>query len=134
MSARLRRILRWALAVFFVAAGTNHFINPDLYLAVIPPILPAPRALVFISGFAEIVGGLAVLLPSFRKLAGWGLVILLVAVFPANIYMAMEGLKIGAQMVPPWVLWARLPLQFVLIVWVWVACHNGKQDELRPRK
>jgi len=120
--------------VFFVAAGTNHFINPELYVAVIPPILPAPRALVFISGFAEIVGGMAVLLPSFRKLAGWGLVILLIAVFPANIYMAMEELKIGAQMVPPWVLWTRLPLQLVLIGWVWVACHDGKRDELRPQK
>ncbi len=112
---RTRTILRWLLGVDFVAAGINHFVAPRFYLAIMPPALPWPLALVHISGVAEILGGLGVLVPSTRKPAGWGLIALLIAVFPANIYAAVHG----AGSIPPWILWARLPFQIVFIAWVY---------------
>ena len=112
---RTRIILQWLLGVFFVVAGIGHFIAPRFYLAIMPPALPWPLALIYISGVAEILGGLGVLTPATRKLAGWGLIVLLVAVFPANIYAALHGM--GS--IPSWVLWARLPLQIVFIAWVY---------------
>lgn len=101
--------------------GTNHFLSPDLYLAIMPPSLPSPTALVRISGMAEIAGGLGILVPLTRKLATLGLIALLVAVFPANVYAAQHGMRIGHFVVPAWMLWTRLPLQAVLIAWVYFA-------------
>ncbi len=115
---RTRTLLRWLLAVAFVLAGINHFIAPRFYLSIMPPFLPWPLGLVYFSGVAEILGGLGVLVPSTRRLAGWGLIVLLIAVFPANIYAATHG--VGS--IPPWILWARLPFQIVFIAWVhWTA-------------
>ena len=111
---RTRNFLRWLLGVFFVVAGIGHFVAPRFYLAIMPSALPWPVALIYISGVAEILGGLGVLLPATRKLAGWGLIVLLVAVFPANIYAALHGM--GS--IPSWILWARLPFQIVFIAWV----------------
>lgn len=115
---RTRTALRWLLGLGFVAAGFNHFIAPRLYLAIMPPALPWPLALVYVSGVAEIVGGLGVLIPATRKLAGWGLIALLIAVFPANLHAAFHG----AGSIPPWILWARLPFQLVFIAWVYWTC------------
>lgn len=118
-SARLmlKHALRWALALLMVFAGLNHFRVPALYLAMMPPQLPWPEALVLISGVAEVAGGLGLLIPATRRLAAWGLVALLVAVFPANLYMALHELPLGSYHPPAWALWARLPLQAVLIAW-----------------
>ncbi len=107
---------RWLVAVLFTAAGAMHFVVPDLYARVVPPYLPAPKALVYVSGAAEIAGGLGMLWRPTRRAATWGLIALLIAVFPANVYMA-EAKIMG----PAWALWARLPLQAVLIGWVWWA-------------
>lgn len=106
------------LAAVFVAAGALHFIIPDFYLPAMPPYLPHPRALILISGFFEIAGGIGVLLTPVRHVARWGLVLLLVAVFPANVQMLLNGLREGG-----WNAWSilmllRLPLQWVLIRWV----------------
>jgi uncharacterized membrane protein len=120
-TARRRKVkaaLRWVLTVFFVGAGANHFIAPAAYVAMTPDALPAPLALVYISGVAEILGGLGLILPATRRLAAWGLIALLVAVFPANVNMAINELPLGTTTVPSWALWARLPLQVVLIAWV----------------
>lgn len=114
----VRTILRWLLGVAFVAAGTNHFLAPQFYLPLMPPTLPWPLALIAISGVAEILGGLGVLIPALRRWSGWGLIALLIAVFPANLYAAFHGL--GS--IPPWVLWARLPFQLVFIAWVYWTC------------
>lgn len=111
----------WVIAALFVAAGVLHFVKPRLFAAIVPPMLPAPMLLVYLSGAAEIVGGLAVLVPSLRVWAGWWLVALLVAVFPANVYMALNPATFGIA--PIW-LWLRLPLQFVLIGWVWWATQG----------
>ena len=93
-----------------------HFWHPATYLRIMPPALPAPRLLVALSGAAEVVGGLGLLLPATRRAAAWGLLALLVAVFPANVYM----LRLHEQLhLPAWALWARLPLQPLLMWWVW---------------
>lgn len=118
---------RVLLAVFFVIAGINHFRNPAFYLSMIPPVLPFPGALNAISGVAEIVLGVAVLIPRTRRLAGWGLIALLIAVFPANIYAALQG-QIAGLDAPAWTLWARLPVQAVFLLWVWaVTLRKEKQ-------
>ncbi|RZL07520.1 MAG: DoxX family membrane protein [Hymenobacter sp.] len=110
--------MRWLLAVVFVGAGILHFIHPETYLRIMPPALPAPRLLVLLSGVAEVVGGLGLLLPATRRWAVWGLLALLVAVLPANVYM----LQLHEQLhIPQWVLWARLPLQPLLMWLVWRA-------------
>ncbi len=105
------------LAMFFILAGANHFIHPATYLAMMPPYLPFPEALNQISGAAEIAGGLGILLPQLRRAAGWGLIALLIAIFPANLQMALHGLP-GVS-IAPWILWLRLPFQLVLIAWVY---------------
>ena len=112
---------RALLSLLFVAAGLNHFRSTALYTAIMPPSLPFPLALVYLSGIAEIAGGAGVAHPKTRRAAGWGLLALLVAVFPANIYMATSNVVPGNYQIPPTLLWARLPLQFVLMLWVWSA-------------
>jgi uncharacterized membrane protein len=114
---QIKPVLRWVLTVFMVAAGINHFRSPAAYAAMVPDALPAPLLLVQISGVAEIVGGLGLILPRTRRLAAWGLIALFVAVFPANINMAVNHLPLGSTQVASWLLWARLPLQLVLIAW-----------------
>lgn len=120
---RSKRFSVLALAVLFVAAGVNHFINPAFYVAIMPPYLPAPELLVYVSGFFEIVGGLGVLMRRYRSAAGWGLVALLVAVFPANLHMALHPEQFAS--VPAWVLYARLPLQAVFIAWAYWATRRA---------
>lgn len=115
----MKTALRWLLTVVMVGAGLNHFLVPDAYAATIPSWLPAHLALVYISGVAEIAGGLGLILPATRRAAAWGLVALLIAVFPANIHMAIHHLPLGDRAVPAWLLWARLPLQAVLVAWAW---------------
>jgi uncharacterized membrane protein len=119
--AVLSRIL---LAIFFVSAGINHFVSPTFYLLMMPPYLPWPLELVYISGLAEILGGIGVLSKMTRRGAGWGLIALLIAVFPANIYAAVHGM----DDIPAWMLWARLPLQVVLIWWVYSSCISPRRS------
>ena len=104
-----------------VAAGANHFINPAPYLGMMPAEIPESwhLALVYISGVAEALGGLGLIHPATRRWAAWGLVVLYVAIFPANVNMAVNQLPLGTSEVPAWALWARLPLQLLLIVWAW---------------
>jgi uncharacterized membrane protein len=114
------------LALFFMAAGLNHFLNPAPYLSMMPLYLPWPHALNIISGAAEIVGGVGILLPQTRLLAGWGLVALLVAVFPANLNVALHGWK--GENIAPWLLWARLPFQPLMMALVyWVCIYQPAQ-------
>ena len=114
----LRLLSRYALALLFVLAGLWHFVHPSTYVAIMPPRLPAPLGLVYASGFFEIVGGLGLLVQRTRRVASWGLLALLVAVFPANVYMALSHEQLG---IPGWVAWGRLPLQLPLLWWVWKA-------------
>jgi uncharacterized membrane protein len=121
--------LRWLLAAFFIAAGMNHFRAPAVYVSMIPPWLPWPAALSAVAGCCEVVGGLAVLMPGLRVAAGWALVALLVAVFPANLHIALMGHMPGFAF-SPLTLWLRLPLQAVLIAWVaWVAIAGERRTQ-----
>ena len=107
------------LAAFFIVGGVMHFVLPASYAGVMPPWLPYHAALVAISGVAEIAGGVGVLLPPLRRAAGWGLILLSIAVFPANVQMLLDGLAAGR---PGWqiaLLVIRLPLQAALIWWIW---------------
>ena len=124
--SRLRAALRWLLAVFFIAAGANHFRTPELYLGMMPAWLPWPVALNAISGAAEILGGIGLLVPRTRRLAGWGLIALLVAIFPANVHVAMLG-KMPGMDFSPLTLWLRLPFQAVFVAAVWWIAISTRQ-------
>jgi uncharacterized membrane protein len=114
---------RLALAAFFVASGVNHFVARKFYEAIVPPSRKREaKRLVDISGVAEIAGGLGVLLPPTRRLSGLGLIALLAAVFPANLYMARAPERFPR--VPRWALYARLPLQPAMMVWAWRATRG----------
>jgi uncharacterized membrane protein len=119
MTRQARAVSRWVLTVFMVGAGINHFVNPAPYLGMMPDALPAHLALVYVSGVAEILGGLGLIVPATRRLAAWGLIALFVAIFPANLNMAIHHLPLGTTVVPGWALWARLPLQLLLIWWAY---------------
>ena len=119
----LSRVL---LAMFFIVAGVNHFISPASYVQIMPP-LPRPEALVYVSGAAEIAGGVGILLVRTRKLATLGLIALLLAVLPANIYGAVHGMEISGRQIPAWILWLRLPVQPLLIWWVYNACWKPRE-------
>lgn len=115
------------LAAFFTFAGTMHFVRPRDYEAIVPDYIPipAPEAVRW-SGYAEIAGGLAAAAPVTRGLGRWLLIGVLIAVFPANVHMAREPEKVAARglpadRIPRWLLWARLPLQPLLVRWAWRA-------------
>lgn len=113
------------LGLFFMGAGAMHFIKSSSYEAIVPPSVPYPAEVVAVSGVAEIVGGAAVLVPRLRRWARWWLIALLIAVFPANVHMAINPEQIRGLSVPQWLLWARLPLQGLLIVWVLAATRRS---------
>ena len=108
---------RLLLGAFFLAAGTLHFVRPRPYVAIVPDALPRKLELVYASGAAEIAGGAGVLLAPTRRAAGWWLIATLIAVFPANVNMALNAERFRA--VPAPLLWVRLPVQGLLIAWVW---------------
>ena len=114
-----RKFSLFGLSLFFIYFGIDHFINPEFYLSIMPPAFPLHAEAVYISGFFEILGGISVLIAPLRKIAGWGLVALLICVYPANIYMAITPeafpeISIG-------LLYLRLPLQFLFIYWAYSA-------------
>jgi len=114
-----QRIALFVVAFFFTYAGISHFTNPAFFVAIMPPYLPAHLELVYLSGVFEILGGVGVLVPATRKLAGYGLLALLVAVFPANIHMAMNPSQFPDLAAAA--LYARLPMQLVIAAIVWWA-------------
>jgi len=121
---RLKRPLRYLIGLLYIGAGVTHFPIPMVFAQIVPPQFPYSVALVYLSGIAEIVLGAGVLFRRTRRQSAWGLVALLLAVFPANVYMATSGM--AAEMVPDWArdiaqlaAWVRLPLQAVLIRWAW---------------
>jgi uncharacterized membrane protein len=113
------------LTILLVVSGVLHLLWPEPYLRIMPPFLPWPKALVWISGVAEIAGGIGLLLPKFRRAAAYGLVALLIAVFPANVYMAVAHVPFSGLMGASWAQWLRLPLQIPLILW---ALYYARKD------
>ncbi len=116
----IKRILLWVMAGFYIFAGINHFRDPGFYLPMMPPFLPWHEELVFVSGVAEVGLGIAVLIPRWRRIAAWGLIALLIAVFPANLYIAFENIPLGDRSEGLGLAnWVRLPFQAVFIAWAW---------------
>ena len=123
----IKSIVRGLAAAFFIVAGLNHFRDPAPYLAMMPPWMPWPEILDKVAGGAEIAGGFGLLMAHFRRPAAWGLLALLVAVFPANLQVALHGWP-GVP-IEPWILWLRLPFQliFMALVW-WVGLARGSSQ------
>jgi|TARA_B110000091_G_C13760644_1_gene451969 uncharacterized membrane protein len=121
-----KKIVLFGLAAFFINVGVDHFVNPEFYLSIMPPAFPLHLEAVYISGFFEVLGGVGVLIPRLRKIAGWGLVALLVAVYPANIYMAITPEAFPEASVA--LLYVRLVFQFLFFYWafsVTKSAYNG---------
>jgi uncharacterized membrane protein len=118
--ATVKLIALWGLALVMVGVGVLHFVQPKPFVRIVPKYLPAPLALVYISGFFEILGGIGLLIPETRAWAAWGLIALYVAVFPANIYMLTDNVSLNPHKpIPRWALWLRLPFQLVFIAWAY---------------
>ena len=119
------KIVRYLLGVFFVVAGANHFISPDVYLEMMPSWLPLHGPAVFWSGVAEVAGGLMLFFDRTARAGGIFLILVLIAVFPANINAAIDPESVPPfDDIPSWLLWVRLPLQPLLAVLIWVATRN----------
>lgn len=108
----------YVMASIYILAGLLHFLQPQVFLKIMPPYIPFHRAMVLLSGIAEILLGFGLLFPATREYAAWGIIALLIAVFPANIeQVRSKGARLG---LPMWAVIARLPLQLVLIWWAWL--------------
>lgn len=114
----MKRFLKYSFAFLFVLAGSFHFIRPEIYFKIMPPYIPWPLFMVYLSGFFEILFGILLLFRQSSRFAAWGLILLLLAVFPANINMALNPQDF--PQIPFWVLLARLPLQFLLIYFAFI--------------
>lgn len=110
----------------FIFTGVSHFLMPDTFMQLMPPFIPAPLLMIYISGVFEILGGIGLTIAKTKRLASYGLILLLLAVFPANIYVALENIQLGGFMNYSFYQWLRLPLQFVLIWWIWWTAKGEK--------
>ena len=118
--SKTKLVLLWVMAAFYVLAGIQHFRVPHFYMPMMPPYLPWHAELVFLSGVAEVLCGIGVLIPATRKYAAWATIALLVAVFPANIHVAANNVPVfGATEGAGPAGYIRLPFQLVLIAWAW---------------
>jgi uncharacterized membrane protein len=105
------------MGLFYMAAGVNHFVHPRMYVAIMPRCIPWPLVMIYISGIAEILGGIGVLAPLTRRFAAWGLVAMLIAFLPVHVNMCLHPEEFGN--LPVWALWVRLVLQGPLVAWAW---------------
>lgn len=119
----IKLVLRILLAIFMIVAGTLHWVAPDPFVKIVPSFLPYPLALVYISGVFEILGGIGLLVPPVSQAAAWGLIALFIAVFPANINMAVNQIQMDGIPDSDLLRWGRLPFQAVLIAWAWWYTH-----------
>jgi uncharacterized membrane protein len=121
---------RLATGLSFIFIGITHFLMPGKYLEMMPPFIPSPLAMVYISGFFEILGGIGLVVPWTKRWAAFGLIALLLAVFPANIYVALNNVQLGGFMSQSVYQWLRLPLQFALIGWVFFVSKTNKKEQI----
>ena len=121
---------RAATGLSFIFIGTTHFLMPEKYLEMMPPPVPSPLAMIYVSGFFEILGGIGLIVPWTKRLAAIGLTALLLAVFPANIYVALNKVELGGFMSHSVYQWLRLPLQFALIGWVLFVSKTDKKERI----
>lgn len=114
----------WFFALFFFVAGIMHFVQDDAFAAIVPPILPFPKLIVWVTGLMELVFAIGLILSKYRKRSGFWLAPYLLAVLPANIYMAMYNIPLGETVASPTTLWVRVALQFPLIALILWASGN----------
>jgi len=123
---KLKNVSRWLQAAFYVVAGANHFINPQFYLPMMPEFLPAPDLLHKLAGVLELIGGVGLLFPRYERRAAWLLIAILIAIFPANLSVALQN---GAPMgISSAVAWIRLPFQLLFIAWAWWHTRQEKNS------
>ena len=127
---RNKEVLRVILAVCIIAAGISHFVVPEPYIKIVPGFLPAPAALVYISGVIEILLGLGLLILPLRQFSAWGLIALFIAVYPANINMAVNHIHLNGIPDTWWFHAFRLPFQFVLIAWAYWYTKSDRSMEV----
>lgn len=127
---RTKRAVRFVAAAAMIAIGVTHFTSPGGFVKIVPAMLPMPLVLVYVSGFFEIAGGLGLVLERTKRLAGYGLIALYVAVFPANINMAINDIQPADHPIPQVLLWLRLPFQvaFIALAW-WLARDPRRRRE-----
>jgi uncharacterized membrane protein len=130
----LKRISLYLMALLYVLAGIQHFSQTGFYLQIMPPYLPWHLALVYISGAAETALGLALVVPRLSRAAAWGIIALLVAVFPANLYMWTAHVQIDGRSIPGWFHAVRLPAQALLIAWAYWHTRPPRPSERRAAK
>jgi uncharacterized membrane protein len=129
IAATRKEQLRVILAICIIIVGILHFVVPDPFVKIVPAYLPYHPALVYISGFFEILGGIGLLVPPVSQAAAWGLILLFIAVFPANINMAMNGIDLPGIPDSSVFRWGRLPFQSVLIAWAWWYTRTDSLEE-----
>lgn len=127
--ARFKTALCFVFAVFFFFAGIMHFVQDDAFAAIVPPLLPFPKMIVWVTGIMELIFAIGLVLPRYRKASGFWLAPYLLAVLPANIYMAMENILLGDTTASPTALWIRVLLQFPLIVLILWASENFERTQ-----
>ncbi|KQS31095.1 hypothetical protein [Dyadobacter sp. Leaf189] len=127
---KIRNFSLYAMAFVYIFAGVMHFVKAELFLGIVPEFLPAPLAIVYISGICEFAFGSMLLYPKTRNAAAWLIILLLIAVFPANIKMAMDYQQ--QQNSHLWIALLRLPLQFVLIWWAWLYTNHAARAAITP--
>ena len=131
-SSWVHLVLLITLSLLFINIGIDHFVNPDFYRNIMPAYLPMHTEAIYISGFFEILGGVAILFPKLRSMAGWGLVLLLIVVFPVNIHMAVNPNLFPD--IPLSFLYIRLVLQFIIIYWTYFATQLSPQKDVLTLK
>jgi len=119
--SKTKTVLLYVMSAVYCLAGFMHLLRPEFYVSIMPPGLPNPEWLNVLSGLAEITLGVFVLEPRVRFLAAWGLIALLIAVFPANVYVALENVGVGGEPGAGNAIasWIRIPFQALFIVWAW---------------
>jgi uncharacterized membrane protein len=133
-TTRLQWLTRAVIGLSFAAIGVLHFVDPAPFVAIVPPYLPWHLELVYVSGFFEILGGVGLIYPRTRRLAAWGLVALLIAVYPANIHMLVNEVYTEGMPREKWLLWARMPLQLVFAIGVlWTGGIWPRAGASKPR-
>ncbi len=128
----IKQVLKVLLAIFMITAGVLHFTMSTPFAKIVPDYLPYHLELVYVSGFFEVLGGVGLLVPSVSHAAAWGLIALFIAVFPANINMAVNHIHLHGVPDSPWLYWGRLPFQAVLVAWAWWYTRSAPSAESRP--
>lgn len=116
---RYKTVFQIILGIGMVVIGALHFTNPEPFVKIVPDYLPYHLALVYTSGFFEVLGGVGLLIPRLSRAAAWLLVVLYITVFPANLYQAVNNIDVAALPHDPPLIWLRLPFQALLVAWAW---------------